>query len=337
MPHAIRFTHPGGPDMLRLQDVEGVEPGPEEVRITVHAAGINNADLLERRGHYPVPPGAPPGLGLECAGVIDAVGRDVTTWNVGDRVCALLTGGGYAEQVVTHAGQVMPIPRGLSMVEAAALPEVACTVYSNLGVIVGLEAEQAVLIHGGAGGIGSFAVQWAAAIGARVIATAGSEVKMDAARTLGADVAINYRTQDFVRVTLAETDGWGVDAILDIIGAPYLARNVECLAPDGHLVTIGGAASSTPFDLWALMSRRATVSATLLRARPVEQKAQIVAGVVREVFPLIEAGLIRAVVDRVFPLENAAAAHDYLERGGTIGKVVLKTNAAFAGDGRAKR
>lgn len=328
MSSAIRFEHPGPPSVLRLTHVESAPIGPTDVRIAVHAAGINNADLLERRGHYPVPEGAPPGLGLECAGIITAVGRDVTTWNVGDIVCALLTGGGYAEEVVVPAGQVMPVPEGMSMVDAASLPEAACTVYSNLGMIVGLEAEQTALIHGGTAGMGSFAVQWAAAIGARVIATAGSDAKAEAARRLGASVAINYRTHDFVRETLVATDGWGVDAILDIVGAPYLQRNIRCLAPDGHLVTIGGAASSTGINLWELMSRRASLSATLLRARPSEQKAQIVAAVTRNVLPLIEQGRIRAVVDRVFPLGDAGLAHEYLESGSVIGKVVLKTSLA---------
>jgi NADPH2:quinone reductase len=311
--------------VLGVHHVDVPEPGPSDVRITVHAAGINNADLLERRGHYPVPPGAPPGLGLECAGVISAVGRDVTEWNVGNEVCALLTGGGYAEEVVVPVGQVMPVPRGLTMVQAAALPEAACTVYSNLAMIARVEAGQTVLVHGGAGGVGSFAVQWAAAIGARVIATAGTDVKTAAARQLGADVAINYRAQDFVNETLDATDGWGVDAILDIVGAPYLQRNIRCLAADGHLVTIGGAASSTHLDLWELMSRRASLSATLLRARPAEQKTRIVSGVVREVFPLIESRAIRPVIDRVFPLSEADQAHTLMETGSTIGKVVLQT------------
>ena len=327
MTSAVRFTHPGPPDVLRLVPVPLTEPGPGEVRITVHAAGVNNADLLERRGQYPVPPDAPPGLGLECAGIVSAVGDGVDAWHVGDRVSALLTGGGYSEEVVVPAVQVMPVPHGLTMVEAAALPEVACTVYSNLAMIVGLREGQSVLIHGGAGGIGSFAVQWAKAIGARVLSTGGSAAKTDAILNLGADVAVNYRTQDFVRETLAATDGWGVDAVLDIIGAPYLARNIECLGPDGHLVTIGGSASSTRFDLWELMSRRASLSATLLRARPADQKSRITAGVVRDVFPLIEAGRIRAVVDSVFPLAQAAAAHRRLESGDVIGAVVLETDA----------
>lgn len=325
MTSAVRFTRPGSPDVLRLVSVERPEPAPHEVRIRVHAAGINNADLLERRGHYPVPPGAPPGLGLECAGVIDAVGADVTGWKIGDEVCALLTGGGYAEEVVVPAAQVMPKPTTLTMREAAGLPEVACTVYSNLAMIAGLTAGQTVLIHGAAGGIGSFATQWATAIGARVIGTAGSRAKTDAVLGFGASVAIDYRSEDFVSATLAATDGRGVDAILDIVGTPYLERNVECLAADGHLVIIGGSTGPTTLDLWELMSRRASVSATLLRARPASQKAQIVAGVIRDVLPLVESGAIRGAVDAVFSLAEANRAHELLEGGQTVGKVILDT------------
>jgi NADPH2:quinone reductase len=324
---AVRFTRTGSPKVLHLENVPQPQPGPTEIRIAVHAAGINNADLLERQGQYPVPPGSPRGLGLECAGVVSAVGGDVTTFTVGDRVAALLTGGGYAEEVVVPAGQVMPIPDELTFVEAATIPEVACTVYSNLAMIVGLRPGQSVLIHGGAGGIGSFAVQWASAIGATVFATAGCKVKTDAILALGATVAINYRTHDFVHAVHDHTRGRGVDAILDIVGVPYLQRNIRSLAPDGHLVTIGGAASMTNFNLWELMSRRASLSATLLRARPEEQKARIVAAVTRDVLPLFESGAIRAVVDSAFPLAEAASAHAHMESGDVIGKVVLQTQA----------
>ena len=326
MSSAIRFSHPGSPDVLHLVRVDRPEPGPNEVRIEVAAAGVNNADLLERQGHYPVPPDAPPGLGLEVAGIITALGRGVTSWQLGDRVCALVAGGGYATEAIAPAAQVMPIPAGLTMVEAAALPEVACTVYSNLAMIAGLTAGQAVLIHGAGGGIGSFAIQWANAIGARVITTAGSAAKTRAARELGAVEAVNYRTDDFVAATLDATDGRGVDAILDIVGTTYLRRNVECLADDGHLVVIGGAVGPVTFDLGELLSRRASISATLLRGRPAHQKAAIVAGVIHDVLPLVEAGKIRAVVDTVFPLAEASLAHELLESGSTVGKVVLETS-----------
>jgi putative PIG3 family NAD(P)H quinone oxidoreductase len=323
---AIRFDRPGAPDVLHLSQVESRNLGPDDVRIDVAAAGVNNADLLERRGAYPVPPGAPPGLGLECAGTISEVGSAVTFWKVGDRVCALVAGGGYADEVVAPASHVMPVPQGLTLIEAAALPEVACTVYSNLAMIAGLTRGQSVLIHGGAGGIGSFAIQWATAIGARVIATAGSESKTQAVSELGAADAINYNTTDFVRATLAATGGNGVDAILDIVGAPYLERNIDCLALDGHLVIIGGSLGPATIDLGSLISRRASVSATLLRGRPEKDKAAIVAGVTRDIFPLIESGAIRAVVDTVLPLEQADRAHELLESGQTVGKVILETS-----------
>ncbi|MDQ7877415.1 NAD(P)H-quinone oxidoreductase [Microbacterium sp. QXD-8] len=326
MSSAIRFAHPGPPDVLHLAQVDRPVPGPHDVRIEVAAAGVNNADLLERRGHYPVPPNAPPGLGLEVAGIITAVGGEVTTWRLGDQVCALVAGGGYATEAIAPAAQVMPIPTGLTMIEAAALPEVACTVYSNLAMIARLTAGQAVLIHGAGGGIGSFAIQWANAIGARVITTAGSAAKTQAARDLGAMEAVNYRTDDFVAATLDATDGRGVDAILDIVGTTYLRRNMECLADDGHLLIIGGSVGPVTFDLWDLLSRRASISATLLRARPAHQKAAIVAGVTRDVLPLVEAGKIRAVVDTVFPLAEASLAHELLESGRTVGKVVLETS-----------
>ncbi|MBA4020934.1 MAG: NADPH:quinone oxidoreductase [Gordonia sp.] len=325
MSSAIRFDRPGAPGVLRLVPVDDLEPGPAEVLIAVEAAGVNNADLLERRGHYPVPPGAPAGLGLECAGTIAAVGREVTAWKPGDRVCALLTGGGYAEQVVVPAEQVMPAPHGLTMIEAASFPEVACTVYSNLAMIAGLTSGQSVLVHGAGGGIGAFATQWAAAIGARVIATAGSDTKVKAALTMGVSEAINYRTDDFVTTTLNATSGRGVDAILDVVGAPYLERNLRSLAADGHLIIIGGSMTPVSFDLWELASRRASVSATMLRGRPKAQKAAIVAGVTRDVIPLIEAGKIKPVIDTVFPLAQAGRAHELLEAGRTVGKVILET------------
>lgn len=323
MPSAVLFDHPGDPDVLQWQPVDPVLPGPDEVVIGVVAAGINNADLLQRRGRYPVPPGAPRPLGLECAGTILAVGAGVTGWSPGDEVCALLDGGGYADQVAVRATQVMPIPAGLSMIEAAAIPEVACTVYSNLAMVAGLAEGQSVLIHGAGGGIGTFAIQWAAAIGADVITTAGSEDKARAGRDLGARRAINYRSEDFVAATLAATDGRGVDAILDVVGSDYLARNVESLAPDGHLVVIGGSTAPAMLDLGLLMAKRASVTATMLRARPADQKAAIVAGVIREVLPLFETKAIRAVVDTVLPLSDAGRAHRLLESGETVGKVIL--------------
>lgn len=323
MPSAVLFDHPGDPGVLRWQPVDPVLPGPGEVVIGVEAAGINNADLLQRRGRYPVPPGAPRPLGLECAGTIVAIGEGVTGWSPVDQVCALLDGGGYADQVAVRATQVMPIPQGLSMIEAAAIPEVACTVYSNLAMVAGLTPGHSVLIHGAGGGIGTFAIQWAAAIGADVITTAGSDDKVRTGRELGARTAINYRTGDFVAATLSATGGRGVDAILDVVGSTYLGRNLECLAPDGHLVVIGGSTEPALLDLGLLMAKRASVTATMLRARPAGQKAAIVAGVVREVLPLFETKAIRPVVDTVVPLRDAGEAHRLLESGETVGKVIL--------------
>lgn len=323
MASAILFEHSGPPSVLQWKPVAPLQPGPHDVVIAVAAAGVNNADLLQRRGHYPVPAWAPRPLGLECAGTITAVGAEVTGWSVGDRVCALLDGGGYADEVAVPVGQVMPIPAGLSLLDAAAVPEVAATVYSNLAMIAGLRAGQTVLIHGAGGGIGTFAIQWATAIGAHVITTAGSDEKASAGEALGAQAAINYRTADFVAATLEASDGRGVDAILDVVGSDYLARNLECLAPDGHLVIIGGSTAPTLLDIGLLMSKRASVSATMLRARPVDQKADIIAGVTRNVLPLFESGAVRVVVDTVIPMPEAARAHELLESKSTVGKVIL--------------
>lgn len=323
MSSAILFDHPGPPEVLRWCEVAPLHPRPHEVVIGVAAAGVNNADLLQRQGRYPVPPWAPRPLGLECAGTISAVGSEVAGWSPGDQVCALLDGGGYADEVAVPAAQVMPIPAGLSVIDAAAVPEVAATVYSNLAMIAGLCKGQTVLIHGAGGGIGTFAIQWATAIGARVITTAGSDVKADAGLGLGAEVAINYRTRDFVAETLAATDGRGVDAILDVVGSDYLGRNLECLGPDGHLVIIGGTTTPTLLDLGLLMSKRASVSATMLRARPAAQKADIIAGVTREVLPMFETGTVRVVVDTIVPIAEAARAHQLLESKSTVGKIIL--------------
>ncbi|MCF6390934.1 NAD(P)H-quinone oxidoreductase [Mycobacterium sp. MBM] len=324
MSRAILFDHPGDPDVLRWQQVEPIHAGAHDVVIQIAAAGVNNADLLQRRGRYPVPPWAPRPLGLECSGTVTAVGADVTTWAPGDEVCALLDGGGYADEVAVPATQVMPIPPGLSMIEAAAVPEVAATVYSNLAMIAGLGEGQTVLIHGAGGGIGTFAIQWASAIGAHVVTTAGSVEKTQAGLRLGAHTAINYRSQGFVAATLEATGGRGVDVILDVVGADYLTRNLECLAPDGHLVIIGGTAGPAPLDIGYLMSKRASVSATMLRSRPLHQKADIIAGVTRDVLPLFASGAVRVVVDSVIPMAEAARAHQLVESKRTVGKVVLE-------------
>ncbi|QNJ90628.1 NAD(P)H-quinone oxidoreductase [Mycolicibacterium fluoranthenivorans] len=323
MSSAIIFDQPGPPAVLQWQDVPPLLPRAHEVVISVEAAGVNNADLMQRRGHYPVPAWAPRPLGLECAGTITAVGTDVARWSVGDRVCALLDGGGYADEVAVPSTQVMPIPRGLTVVQAAAVPEVAATVYSNLAMTAGLTEGQTVLIHGAGGGIGTFAIQWATAIGAHVITTAGSDAKVRIGLELGAHTAINYRDHDFVSATLKATNGRGVDAILDVVGSDYLARNLECLAADGHLVIIGGSTTPTLLDIGLLMSKRASVTATMLRARPIHQKADIIAGVTRDVLPLFESGAVRVVVDTIVPMAEAARAHQLLGSKQTVGKVIL--------------
>jgi NADPH2:quinone reductase len=323
MPHAVIFEHPGPAEVLQWREVAALTAAPHEVVIGVQAAGVNNADLMKRAGRYPGGAGAPQILGLECAGVITAVGDDVTGPKVGDRVCALLDSGGYAEQVAVPASQVLPIPAGLDAAHASIIPEAACTVYSNLVMIAGLHAGQSVLIHGATGGIGTFAVQWAHAIGATVITTAGTDDGVQIGRRLGADAAINYKTTDFVAASLQATDGAGVDAVLDVVGADYLDRNLHCLAPDGHLITISGRGGSAPLDLSLLLARRASVSATLLNPRPMSQKAAIVEGVRRDVWPLLESGAIRPLVHATVPMSDAAAGHAMLEAGGVVGRVVL--------------
>jgi NADPH2:quinone reductase len=330
MPGAITFSRTGPPSVLRWSNVEPLKPGAEEVVISIEAAGVNNADLLQRRGRYPVASDAANVLGLECAGRVTSVGCDVTAWSPGDRVCALLVGGGYADEVAVPAVQVMPVPDSIGMVEAAALPEAACTVYSNLAMIAGLRRDQTVLIHGATGGIGTFAIQWARAIGARVITTASSDSKAEIGRQLGAHLAINYHTDDFVAATLDVTNGEGVDAILDVVGIDYLDRNLRCLAQDGHLVIIGGSLEPGTIDLKRLMARRASVSASTLRPRPLRQKAEIVSLVRTEVLPLVESGAIRPVIDTVVPMRDAAKAHTLLESGSIIGKIVLDNSHATA-------
>ena len=326
---AVVLADFGAPDQLSLGDVPDPAPKPGEVRIEVAATAVNRADLHQRAGNYPPPPGASQILGLECSGRIAELGDGVTGWQVGDQVCALLAGGGYAEQVCVPAVQLMPVPAGLDVVSAAALPEVANTVWSmvfDTAPAAHLTLGERFLVHGGSSGIGTMAIQLAAAQGARVFATAGSQAKVDACRELGADVAINYREQDFAEVVAAETDGAGVDVILDTVGAKYLPANVRTLAVGGRLVVIGlvGGAKGE-LNLGALMAKRATVYAAGLRARPLEQKAAIVAGTVAHVWPLIEAGRVRPVIDTVLPLADAAEAHRMVEASGHIGKVVLTT------------
>jgi len=316
----------GGPDVLSVTDLPDPEPGPGEVVIAVAATAVNRADLLQRQGHYPPPPGASEVIGLECSGTIAALGEGVTDWAVGDEVCALLAGGGYAERVVVPAGQVMPVPAGIDLVSAAAIPEVACTVWSNVFMVAGLQPGERFLVHGGAGGIGTFAIQLGSQLGAHVYTTGGTPEKLAACAELGAEVTINYRDDDFVEVVRDRSDGHGADVILDNMGASYLGRNVDALALEGRLVVIGmQGGSKGELDLGKLLRKRGAVIATSLRARPVPEKAAICAAVVEHVWPLVAEGLVRPVVHGTMPLEEVAAAHALMESGDHMGKIVLTT------------
>ncbi len=321
---AVVASGTGGPEVLGIGDLPDEDPGPGEVAIAVTATAINRADLMQRQGHYPPPPGASGVLGLECSGTIAAVGEDVTGWAVGDPCCALLAGGGYADRVVCAAGQVMPVPAGVSLEQAAALPEVACTVWSNVFMIAGLQPAEWFLVHGGAGGIGSFAIQLTAALGARVMATAGSADKLAQCADLGAEVTIDYRQQDFVAEVMGATDGHGADVILDNMGASYLLRNVDALATEGRLVVIGlQGGTRGELDVGQLLRKRGAVIATALRSRPVAEKAAICAAVVEHVWPLVADGTIRPVVGTTMPLADAGRAHALMESGTHAGKILL--------------
>jgi putative PIG3 family NAD(P)H quinone oxidoreductase len=321
---AITIPSPGGPEVLTWAQLPDPAAERGTVVVDVTAAGVNRADLLQRQGRYPPPPGATLIPGLECAGVISEVGPDVVGWAVGDRVCALLASGGYAQRVAVPAGQLLPAPLALDLALAAALPEAACTVWSTVFAAARLAAGETLLVHGGASGIGTFAVQLATARGVRVLATAGTADKCARVAELGAAAAINYREDDFVHVVRDLTDGRGADVILDVVGGPYLARNLDALAVDGRLVVIatqGGRRAE--LDLGALMAKRATLYAAGLRARPLEQKAAIVAAVREQVWPLIETGVVKPVIEAVVPMRDASQAHRILEEGRHVGKVLL--------------
>lgn len=320
---AITIQEFGGPDALVWTEVPDPVPGPGEVIVDVRASAVNRADVLQRQGFYPPPPGAPPYPGLECSGVISAIGDDVSGWAVGQPVCALLAGGGYAERVAVPAGQLLPVPDGMDLVEAAALPEVACTVWSNVVQRAQLAAGETLLVHGGGSGIGTFAIQLGAALGARVLATARL-AKHDRLRALGAAHTIDYREQDFAAEVRQFTGGRGADVILDIMGAAYLGQNVAALATGGRLMVIGLLGGRKgELDLGALLVKRATVIATTLRSLPLGQKAEIVEGVREQVWPLIVAGQVHPVVDRRLPITDVAEAHRLVESNQHVGKVLL--------------
>ena len=326
---AIEIREPGDPDVLVPVERPRPEPGAGEVLIEVAAAGVNRPDVFQRRGRYPPPPGASDIPGLEVAGTIAAAGVDVGEWRPGDRVCALVAGGGYAEFCVAPAGQCLPIPGRLDMIAAAAIPETFFTVWTNVFDRGRLRARESILIHGGSSGIGTTAIQLARARGARVFATAGSAAKCAACERLGAERCVNYREADFVEVLNTATGGRGVDVILDMVGGPYFPRNIATLAMEGRLVeiaTLGGATAE--INIQTVMQRRLTITGSTLRARPVAEKAAIASALVANVWPLLESGEVTPIVFKTFPLRDAAAAHALMESSQHIGKIVLVTRPA---------
>jgi NADPH2:quinone reductase len=325
--YAITIDQPGGPEVMKWAQ----QPDPElprgHVLVEVAATAVNRADLLQRQGFYPPPPGASDILGLECSGVITELGEDVTGWSVGDEVCALLAGGGYAEKVAVPATQLLPVPAGVDLRVAASLPEVACTVWSNVVMRGGLRRGQVLLVHGGGGGIGTHAIQVGKALGARVAVTAGSEDKLNRCRELGADILINYRDSDFVASLAEATDNHGADVVLDNMGASYLGRNVDALAMDGHVVIIGmQGGRKGEVDIAKLMGKRGNITSTGLRGRPLTGpggKADIVADVRAKLWPLIADGSVQPIVSTELPITKAPLAHQLLDSPETVGKVIL--------------
>jgi putative PIG3 family NAD(P)H quinone oxidoreductase len=320
--YAITVREPGGPEVLEWTEVSDPVPDAGEVLVEVAASAVNRADLLQRQGRYPPPPGASDILGLECSGTITELGEGVEGWQVGDEVCALLSGGGYAEKAVVPAGQLLPVPAEIKLIAAAALPEVACTVWANVVMHGKLGEGDVMLIHGGAGGIGTHAIQVGKALGATVAVTAGSAERLESCRQLGADILINYRQQDFVEEIQQATNG--ADVILDNMGASYLDRNIDALATGGRLVVIGmqGGVKSE-LNLGKLMTKRASVFGAGLRGRPLGEKAAIVADVRERLWPLVEQGSVKPIVGQVVPLAEASSAHRALEEGTVFGKVLL--------------
>ncbi|MBO0715894.1 MAG: NAD(P)H-quinone oxidoreductase [Rhizobiales bacterium] len=321
---SIAIREPGGPEMLVPQDRPLPAPGEGEILVRVAAAGVNRPDVMQRQGHYPPPKGATEVPGLEIAGEVAQVGPGVTRWNRGDKVMALVVGGGYAEYCLAYASHALPVPASLSMVEAAAIPETFFTVWYNVFERGKLAAGETLLVHGGSSGIGTTAIQLAKAFGARVIVTAGTPQKCDACRRLGADLAINYSTEDFVALSKQATQGSGVELILDMVGGDYVGRNYEAAAVEGRIVQIAFLASSrVSVDLMRLMLKRLTHTGSTLRARAVADKAAIAQAVEKNVLPFVASGRIKPLIDSTFPLEQAGAAHAHMESGKHIGKIVL--------------
>ncbi len=330
---AVLATGIGGPEVLSPADVPDPVPGDGEVLIDVAAAGVNRADLLQLKGHHPPPPGAPDWPGLEVSGIVAALGPGVTGWSVGDRVCALLDGGGYASKALAPAAFLLPVPAGLDLVDAAALPEAVCTVWSNLGGVGGIgtagsggggSTGPSVLVHGGSGGVGTTAILLLKALGATVLTTAGGPERVARCVALGADVGIDHRSQDFAQVVRGSTDGVGVDVILDVVGGEYLERNVAALARNGHLVIIASMrGTSATLDIRTLMGGWLTLHGSLLRKRPRTEKVEIVAAVREQVWPLVTSGQVYPVVHERLPLDRAADAHRLMADGAVFGKVLL--------------
>lgn len=320
--YAITVREPGGPEALEWTEVPDPTPGAGEVLVEVAASAVNRADLLQRQGHYPPPPGASDIIGLECSGTIIELGEGVEGWQVGDEICALLAGGGYAEKVAIPAGQLLPVPSEVDIVTAAALPEVACTVWANVVMHAKLGEGDVLLVHGGAGGIGTHAIQVGKALGATVAVTAGSAERLESCRQLGADILINYREQDFVEEIQKATGGANV--ILDNMGASYLGKNIDALATGGRLVIIGMQGGvKGELNIGKLLGKRASVFAAGLRGRPLEEKAEIVADVRERLWPLVEEGSVKPIIGQVVPMAEASSAHQAMEEGTVFGKVLL--------------
>lgn len=321
---AIAIEKPGGPEVLVAHEIARPEPGQGEVLIRVEAAGVNRPDTIQRMGFYAPPPGAPDTPGLEVAGEVVATGPGVTAWKIGDRVCALVGGGGYAAYCIAHESHALPIPQGFSAIEAAALPETFFTVWTNVFERAGLKGGETLLIHGGSSGIGTTAIQLGRLFGARVFTTAGSAEKCAACVSLGAEAAINYREQDFVAETKRLTSGRGVDVILDMVGGDYIARNIQAAAQDGRIVSIAFLNGSTAeINFMPMMLKRLTLTGSTLRPRSIEEKASIARTLREKVWPLLDAGRVKPRIDATFPLTEASKAHELMEKSSHIGKIVL--------------